>query len=244
MAAAQPPLTLIVAATAKNGIGKNGGLPWPMLKKEMAYFARVTKRVPTDIPSAETQSGSRAGSHGQQSDGQQQHSQTQNVVIMGRKTWDSIPPKFRPLKSRTNLIISSRPASTLFGTTHASTDNDVLVAPSIESGLESLQTRARDGTLKAVGRVFVIGGAGIYEAAMRLPNARRVLLTRVEGEFECDTFFPVDLDGQGAKGERWVRRENGALEEWLCEKVEDADVEEKVEGAAVRYRFLMYEKTS
>lgn len=39
-------LTLIVAATSKMGIGRNGTLPWTGLKKEMAYFARVTKRVP------------------------------------------------------------------------------------------------------------------------------------------------------------------------------------------------------
>lgn len=38
-------LTLIVAATSKMGIGLNGTLPWTGLKKEMAYFARVTKRV-------------------------------------------------------------------------------------------------------------------------------------------------------------------------------------------------------
>ena len=40
-----PELTLIVAATSKMGIGLNGTLPWTGLKKEMAYFARVTKRV-------------------------------------------------------------------------------------------------------------------------------------------------------------------------------------------------------
>jgi hypothetical protein len=39
-----PELTLIVAATRNMGIGRNGGLPWTGLKKEMAYFARVTKR--------------------------------------------------------------------------------------------------------------------------------------------------------------------------------------------------------
>ena len=38
-------LTLIVAATSKMGIGKAGELPWKGLKKEMAYFARVTKRA-------------------------------------------------------------------------------------------------------------------------------------------------------------------------------------------------------
>ena len=45
-------LTLIVAATSKNmGIGKNGRLPWTGLKKEMAYFARVTKRADEQVDS-------------------------------------------------------------------------------------------------------------------------------------------------------------------------------------------------
>lgn len=44
---APPELTLIVAATLEMGIGLNGTLPWTgLLKKEMAYFARVTKRLP------------------------------------------------------------------------------------------------------------------------------------------------------------------------------------------------------
>lgn len=43
-----PEITLIVAATTRHmGIGKSGTLPWTGLKQEMAYFARVTKRVPT-----------------------------------------------------------------------------------------------------------------------------------------------------------------------------------------------------
>ncbi|SPQ22326.1 b46ea2bc-b198-4e1c-9e17-e06e857611d8 [Thermothielavioides terrestris] len=41
-----PDLTLIVAATQQMGIGRHGTLPWTGLKKEMAYFARVTKRLP------------------------------------------------------------------------------------------------------------------------------------------------------------------------------------------------------
>jgi len=50
-----PELTLIVAATTRNmGIGRAGDLPWTGLKKEMAYFARVTKRTPSvDSPNPE-----------------------------------------------------------------------------------------------------------------------------------------------------------------------------------------------
>jgi dihydrofolate reductase len=79
-------LTLIVAATKTNGIGKNGQLPW-RLPKEMAYFARVTSHAP---------------------DGRT------NAVIMGRNTWESIPLQFRPLKKRTNVIISRNPSYTLY----------------------------------------------------------------------------------------------------------------------------------
>jgi hypothetical protein len=45
-------LTLIVAATRSMGIGAKGSLPWTGLKKEMAYFARVTKRLPPQVRSA------------------------------------------------------------------------------------------------------------------------------------------------------------------------------------------------
>ena len=46
---------------------------------------------------------------------------------------------------------------------------------------------------EALGKVFVIGGAEVYTKALEIEEARRVLLTRVKTEFECDTFFPVEL---------------------------------------------------
>jgi dihydrofolate reductase len=71
-------LTIIVAATIKNGIGQSGRLPW-RLPQEMAYFARVTTTA---------------------TDG------SVNAVIMGRNTWESIPARFRPLSKRLNVVIS------------------------------------------------------------------------------------------------------------------------------------------
>lgn len=70
--------TIIVAATQSNGIGQKGRLPW-RLPKEMAYFARMTSSAPEG---------------------------SQNAVIMGRNTWESIPNKFRPLAKRVNLVLS------------------------------------------------------------------------------------------------------------------------------------------
>jgi len=80
-------LSIIVAATTANGIGKNGRLPW-CIHEDMKYFMRVTQNAPEG---------------------------TQNAVIMGRKTWESIPAKYRPLSERLNIVISNNSDYTLYG---------------------------------------------------------------------------------------------------------------------------------
>jgi dihydrofolate reductase len=81
-------------------------------------------------------------------------------------------------------------------------------------------------------RVFVIGGATIYDAALGLPQTERVLLTKIETEYECDTFFSVDLDESG----EWKRSSKEELEGWTRERTE------VVEEKGVRFEFGMYEK--
>ncbi|KAM0712844.1 hypothetical protein Q7P35_000293 [Cladosporium inversicolor] len=213
------PLTLIVAATPKNGIGKNGGLPWPMLKKEMAYFARVTKRVPTSTSTS---------SNPPKAEGEQANPLPRNAVIMGRKTWDSIPPKFRPLKDRTNIVISSQERSALSGVT-----DDVIVSSSILNGLSELEAAVESGRAPALGRAYVIGGARIYDAAMELEQTKHILLTRVAREYDCDTFFP-DLEGS----ESWARKERKDLEDFVGEVVVEGGLEEE----GVKYEFQLWDR--
>ncbi|KAM0454634.1 hypothetical protein ACHAPV_005617 [Trichoderma viride] len=201
-----PELTLIVAATRSMGIGFQGTMPWKGLKKEMQYFARVTTRVPTS-------------------------SQTiQNAVIMGRKTWDSIPPKFRPLKNRINIVIT-RSAPTNPPSSPPPADAEVRV-PSVEAALRY----AAEANSSSGGRVFVMGGAQIYEAALKHPSAKRVLLTSINAEFECDTVFPLDLTGDKAEG--WERRSREELQAWTGEEIEEGGQEE----AGIKYEFQMWEK--
>ncbi|ROT40373.1 dihydrofolate reductase [Sodiomyces alkalinus F11] len=212
-------LTLIVAATRSMGIGFNGGLPWTGLKKEMAYFARVTKRLSPQAPSG-----------------------AMNAVIMGRKTWDSIPERFRPLKDRLNVVISrSHPdlgtaSSGATATATAAATEPVRVA-SLDAAIAYLSSAERP----PVGKVFVIGGAQIYAAALRTAYAKRVLLTSVlEPEFGCDVFFPLGLGG-GLESEvkGWAKREKAALDAWVGEEVQEGVQEEN----GTRYEFQMWEAT-
>ena len=100
----------------------------------------------------------------------------ENAVIMGRVTWDSIPARWRPLAGRRNLVLSRQAGLAL--------PDPVLVAGSLPAALELLQREER------VARTFVIGGEQVYRAAIADPRCRWIYLTRVEGDFGCDTFFP------------------------------------------------------
>ncbi|KAI9782317.1 MAG: dihydrofolate reductase [Peltula sp. TS41687] len=269
-------LTLIVASTPSMGIGRAGSLPWPPLRTEMGYFARVTKRCsPRTTPPVLNPGGSGA-------------EEMMNAVIMGRKTWESIPARFRPLRERINVVISRRGRLDDYDYDYGDGERkgkgggpagDVLVARTLEEGVTELRGRFRVGgsggggdveeaedveghpsaSLRSdsptpvrtqtqkqrLGRVFIIGGAEIYRAAVALGGhtsstntnnegeknedqaekrssplavVDRILWTKVMAEFECDTFFPLDLE-RLARGEMgWVRRSGEELEAWTGEE--------------------------
>lgn len=94
-------------------------------------------------------------------------------VIMGRKTWDSLPERFRPLPGRLNIVLTQQPGWTAAGAATAST---------LEQALEL----ARSSNAETA---WVIGGAQIYAHA--LPLADTVVVTEIEAEFEGDAFAPV-----------------------------------------------------
>ncbi|KAL8722017.1 MAG: hypothetical protein Q9225_001393, partial [Loekoesia sp. 1 TL-2023] len=151
-----PPLTLIVASTPSLGIGLRGSFPWPPLKPDLQFFARVTKRPPS--------SSSPSASSNTQSETSKTHSKPlRNAVVMGRKTYDSIPPKFRPLRDRYNVVITRSPDHFL-DSDHGAGNGEVIAVSSISTGLRQLQSQYRE----TLGRVFVIGGAEIYKQALEM----------------------------------------------------------------------------
>ena len=179
---------------------------------------------------------------------------------MGRKTWDSIPPKFRPLKGRLNIVISrsaTLPTTTTTPESGEAAEEGPIMAPSLEQALSYLRSRQQSASSSSpsaessttpsppavVDRVFVIGGGQIYAAALALKETRRILLTSVSSpDFECDTFFPLKLAGSNgeAAGGQWKKRSADELTEWTGE--DEAVVGGVQEEAGTRYEFQMWEK--
>ncbi len=112
-----------------------------------------------------------------------------NAVIMGRRTWESLPPSFRPLPQRLNVVVSRRAHLKLpVGARHAC---------SLDHALD---------LARACDQVFVIGGGELYRAALAEPSCSVVHLTRVHGDFCCDTFFPE-------MGAEWLCQDQGAWQQ-------------------------------
>ena len=95
---------------------------------------------------------------------------TGHTVVMGRRTWESLPDRFRPLPGRRNVVVTRDPAWRAPGAERAGSVD------------EALRVLAGEDV------VFVIGGAEIYAAA--LPYADELLLTEIEEAVAGDTFFP------------------------------------------------------
>ena len=117
---------------------------------------------------------------------------TGHAVIMGRKTWESLPPKFRPLPGRLNIVVTRNADYVAEGATVA---NALEAAVKVGAGKTAL---------------FVIGGAELY--AHTLPHAQRLELTEIDAAFEGDAYFPAFDRAQW----REVKREPGKTEAGLA----------------------------
>jgi dihydrofolate reductase len=95
-------------------------------------------------------------------------------VITGRKNYDSIPEKFRPLPGRLNIVLSRDPEYIAPG---------AVVTSDLDLAIELAEAEGAD-------KAFIIGGAQIYALALQEDIVDTMLLTKIEGEFEGDAWFP------------------------------------------------------
>lgn len=178
---------IVAATTMSRGIGSRNALPWN-LPSDMSHFYKKTSTPPS--------------------------SNLQNCVIMGRNTWCSIPSKFRPLKKRFNVVLSSNP--NLDGA--SSNKECCIVASSLNDAFEKIDA------LDNIGNIFIIGGSRVYNEAMKNSRINKLYYTEVDAndevESSLDTFFP-----------------NVDLSEWVLSTEKDWQEENQI-----RFRFLEYDR--
>jgi len=146
-------INIAVAITGNGGIGFKGGLPWPYLKGDMALFSKRT-----------TGSG-------------------KNAVLMGKNTWLSIPDNRRPLKNRTNIIISQ----------NTNSDSDSCHT------FSSICDAISHSHCENYDELWIIGGSRIYNEFLNVhfDKVHRVYITYVcknSYGYECDTFINIPPD--------------------------------------------------
>lgn len=136
--------SIITAADLNRGIGIENRLPW-QLKGDLKHFQELTTKAKSGLI---------------------------NAVIMGRKTWESLPMK--PLKDRLNVVLSR---------SSIELPTDVILASSLDDAFEKLKE-------KNIDQIFIIGGQSIYSEAINHPDCEKIYLTEVLAQFPCDAFFP------------------------------------------------------
>ena len=145
----------IYAVDAKNGLSKDGVIPWHS-KRDMNFFMNKTMH---------------------------------NVVIMGRKTYLSLPK--RPLKNRLNIVLTrdfvvdTQEKNVLF------TNNDTIYKDILENRDYYMSMCP---SLNPDFKIFFIGGKIIYEKY--IPLCETVWLTRIKKDYSCDLFFDYDYSKQ------------------------------------------------
>ncbi|KAI3469142.1 hypothetical protein Pfo_025805 [Paulownia fortunei] len=146
---------VVVAATPDMGIGKDGTLPW-RLPGDLKFFKEIT--ATTSDPNKK------------------------NAVMMGRKTWESIPPQFRPLPGRLNVVLTHS------GISGVAAAENVIICGSILSALKLL---AEPSYSFSIEKVFLIGGGQILMEALNALECDAIHITEINTHIECDTFIPA-----------------------------------------------------
>lgn len=167
-------ISVIFASNSSGGIGFRGELPWH-LPRDLQRFRQVTSttRDPT----------------------------LRNAVVMGRKTWESIPPPHRPLMNRYNVILSGGKSWAWLNTTTMDNSTFAIGSSSLEAALLKLQddqqrhhhnNNNNNNSLNGIESIFIIGGESLYREALSSSWCQRVYWTEVlDDTLPCDKF--VDL---------------------------------------------------
>lgn len=224
---------VVAAAASSRGIGAGGNLVW-RLPADMSHFKHVTMTPPSTTPSSST-----ATTEGHMT----------NAVIMGRKTWESIPSKFRPLDNRMNVILTRSESYSASSNDDSGTNpSNVMICSSLKEAIEKLKKQ------KDVGHVFVIGGGEIYREGIESGLVNKVIYTMVnnlsqEQQDSFDTWFPElnaeewtcsPFPGQELEKEGNTEEEKKSSDDNDSNQFHDNAIVHTDVKTGIKYQFLEY----
>lgn len=149
-----------------------------------------------------------------------------NAVLMGSTTWESIPQQYRPLPGRINAVLSRKAQNTV--------DPDSVVrASSVDAALRLCQEHASALNRKLY-RVFVMGGAQVYNALVHDPRVSHLLITEIscsgeQPEMDTYLYFPLDRE--------WQQMGHQELQEFVAQLLPQRQVENKFQ-----YEFQLWQR--
>ena len=149
-------ISIIVAHDLNRGIGKDNQLVWHC-PEDMAYFKALTSN--TD------------------------DSEKQNIVLMGRKTYESIPERYRPLPNRINMVLTSQK--------NAFFHDDVITVNSIDQALGEYKSLLNQNRVE---QFFCIGGAQLYNSMITHQAVKNLYVTLIHQQHDVDCYFPDYID--------------------------------------------------
>jgi len=155
---------VVAAGSSTRGIGYKNGIAWPEIRRDMQHFFHITCGEYTSFSSKE-----------------QEDDIIYNAVIMGYNTWTSIPFKVKPLRGRLNIIITgNHTEDEILKDMLEKHHKYVIIVPSFEVALSIASYRCN--------KIFVIGGAQVYNLALKHPNLENIYYTEIDDTVESNTF--------------------------------------------------------
>lgn len=193
------PFSIVVAADDKNGIAANNRIPWH-ISEDLKFFRKVTTQTadPSKI----------------------------NALIMGRVSFQNIPPRVRPLKGRRTIVVSRQ-----LSDDHSLGEN-VYLARSFQAAHQLVSE------MDDVENVFICGGVSIYNCAMASEHCRAIYLTRVSGDFYCEVKYRI-----AQPVGHWRIEQIGADAEYNAEVASLSEANRMMKRRGT-YRFLKYTRAN
>ncbi len=164
-------ISLILAVDNKNGLWKNWKLAWD-IPEDIKYFQKITLKT--------------------------KDKNKINAVLMWRKTWESIPSKFKPLIWRLNCILTKN--KKLFSNTLKK--NNTKWYSSISTCIKDLEKNNN------IEKIFVIGWAFFYNEILKYNCLKKIYITKVFWDFNCDIFFNWIPNSFELKSKSDMKKEN------------------------------------